>query len=112
MDKDNLYTSLYILITKLEAIKGSPMQDETTIMALTEILRYFRDNGELKKAFKYQKTLIQNIENQSFYKSMMNLFCSKINLEHPDVSPINIEKIMEEQFSDEFIENKIKRILE
>ena len=43
---------------------------------------------------------------------MLDMFCLKISTEHPDIPSLNIEKIMEKQFSDEFIEDKIKTILE
>lgn len=112
MNKDNLYAALYLLISKLEDIKNNLMQDKSFVTALTEILRYFKENGDLKEAFKYQKTLIQDMQNQPFYKSMLDMFCSKINLEHPEMSPPNIEEFIERQFSDEYIENKINSILE
>lgn len=112
MNKDNLYTSLCLLMFRLEDIKNNSMQDKSFVTALTEVLRYFKDNGELKEAFKYQKTLIQDIKDQPFYKSMLDMFCLKISTEHPDIPSLNIEKIMEKQFSDEFTEDKIKTILE
>lgn len=112
MNKDNLYAALYFLMSKLEDIKNNPMQDKSFVTALTEVLHYFKENGDLKEAFKYQKTLIQDMQNQPFYKSMLNMFCSKISSEHPDIPPLNIEETIEEQFSDEFIEDKIKTILE
>lgn len=55
MNKDNLYTSLCLLMFRLEDIKNNSMQDKSFVTALTEVLRYFKDNGELKEAFKYQK---------------------------------------------------------
>ena len=112
MNKDNLYTALYLLMSKLEDIKSNSMQDKSFVTALTEVLRYFKDNGDLKEAFKYQKTLIQDMQNQPFYKSMLNMFCSKISSEHPEMPSPNIEEFIERQFSDEYIENKINTILE
>lgn len=112
MNKDNLYAALYLLMSKLEDIKSNSMQDKSFATALTEVLRYFKENGDLKEAFKYQKTLIQDMLNQPFYKSMLNMFCSKVSSEHPEMSPPNIEEFIERQFSDEYIENKINTILE
>ena len=43
---------------------------------------------------------------------MLNMFCSKISSEHPEMSPPNIEEFIERQFSDEYIEDKINTILE
>ena len=45
MDKENLYSALLLLLSKLEEIKDNPMQDKIFVTALTEVLRYFRDNG-------------------------------------------------------------------
>ena len=111
MNKDNLYAALYLLMCKLDSIKASVLQDKTFVMALTEVLRYFKDTGDLKEACKYQKTLIQDMQNQAFYKSMIDMFCLKINSEHPEMTPPNIEELMNRQFSDEYIENKINSIL-
>ena len=36
---------------KLEEAKSDQMADKNFVAALTEVLRYFRDNGELKKAY-------------------------------------------------------------
>ena len=112
MDKDNLYAALYLLMCKLDSIKASVLQDKTFVMALTEVLRYFKDTGDLKEAFKYQKTLIQDMQNQAFYKSMIDMFCSKVSSEHPEMAPPNIDEFIERQFSDEYIENKINSILD
>lgn len=112
MNKENLYSALILLLNKLEDIKDNPMQDKTYVIALTEVLRYFRDNGDLKEAFKLYKNIIKNIEEQSFYKSLMNMFCSKVNSENPKLSALDINKTIENMTSDEFIEDKIKKVLE
>lgn len=111
MDKEQLYSALLLLMSKLEDIKNNPMQDKTFVVALTEVLRYFRDNGELKKAFKQHKAIIKDIEKQPFYKAIMDMFYAKINTEHPELPPFNIKETVEKLSSDEFIENKIKNIL-
>lgn len=112
MNKDNLYAALYLLMSKLEDIKNNSMRDKSFVIALTEVLRYFKENGDLKEAFKYQKTLIQDMQKQPFYESMLNMFCSKVSSEYPEMSPPNIEEFIENQFSNEYIENKINSILE
>ena len=111
MDKEQLHSSLLLLINKLEDIKNNPMQDKTFVVALTEVLRYFRDNGELKEAFKQHKAIIANIEKQPFYKAIIDMFCTNINTEHTELPPFNIKETVEKLSSDEFIENKIKNIL-
>lgn len=51
MDKTKLHASLLFLMLKLEEVKSNPMSDKNFVAALTEVLRFFRDNGELKKAY-------------------------------------------------------------
>ena len=50
MKKTDLHSSLLFLMIKLEEAKSNPMSDKNFVSSLTEMLRYFRDNGELKKA--------------------------------------------------------------
>ena len=109
MDKEQLHSALLLLMSKLEDIKNNPMQDKTFVVALTEVLRYFRDNGELKEAFKQHKAIIADMEKQPFCKAM---FCAKITAEHPELPPLNIKETVEKLSSDEFIESKIKSVLE
>lgn len=112
MNKKNFHSALLILLYKLEEIKKSPMQDKSFVTSLTEVLRYFKDNGELKEAFKLYKSVIQDIEKQPFCKAIMDMFCAKITIEHPELPSLNIKETVEKLSSDEFIENKINNILE
>ena len=68
MNKENLYSALLLLLNRLEDVKDNPMQDKTYVIALTEVLRYFRDNGDLKEAFKFHKNMIKNIELNIYQK--------------------------------------------
>ena len=111
MNKENLYSALLLLLNRLEDIKDNPIQDKTYVIALTEVLRYFRDNGDLKEAFKFYKNMIKNIEEQPFYKSLINIFCSKVNLENPKLPVLDINQAIEDMTSDEFVDNKIKKVL-
>ena len=111
MDKENLYSALLLLLIKLEEIKDNPMHDKTFVVALTEVLRYFRDNGELKEALKQRKAIIADMEKQPFYKAIMDMFCTKITAEHPELPPFDIKETVEKLSSDEFIETKIKSVL-
>ena len=103
MDKEQLHSALLLLMSKLEDIKSNPMQDKTFVVALTEVLRYFRDNGELKEAFKQHKAIIADMEKQPFCKAIMDMFCAKITAEHPELPPLNIKETVEKLSSDEFI---------
>ena len=111
MNKENLYSALLLLLNRLEDIKDNPMQDKTYVIALTEVLRYFRDNGDLKEAFNFHKNMIKNIEEQPFYKSLINMFCSKVNSENPKLPELDINQAIEDMISDEFVDNKIKKVL-
>lgn len=48
----------------------------------------------------------------SALKAIMDMFCAKITAEHPELPPLNIKETVEKLSSDEFIENKIKSVLE
>lgn len=111
MNKENLYSALLLLLNRLEDIKDNPMQDKIYVIALTEVLRYFKDNGDLKEAFKFHKNMIKNIEEQPFYKSLINMFCSKVNSKNPKLSELDINQAIEDMTSDEFVDNKIKKVL-
>lgn len=102
-----LYSALLLLMTKLEDAKNNPMYDKAFITALSEVLRYFRDNGELKKAYKSQKELLADMANSPWMKLTMNMFTSKMK---EDVAP-DINALIEESTSDEYIEKKINDIL-
>lgn len=60
MSKD-LHSSLLFLMIKLEEAKNNSMSDKNFVAALTDVLRYFRDNGELKKAYEIQKDSLTNM---------------------------------------------------
>ena len=45
MNKTDLHTSLLFLIVKLEEANSNQMADKNFVAALTEVLKYFRDNG-------------------------------------------------------------------
>ena len=111
MDKEILYSALVLLMSRLEDVKNNPMYDKAFVVALTEVLRYFRDNGELKEAFKQHKDTLADMEKQPFFKAMMDIFCAKITTEHPELPPFNIKETVEKLSSDEYIDNKIKNVL-
>ena len=111
MDKEQLHSALLLLMSKLEDIKSNPLHDKTFVVALTEVLRYFRDNGELREAYKQHKAIIADMEKQPFYKAIMDMFCAKITTEHPELPPFNMKETIEKLSSDEFVDNKIKNVL-
>lgn len=76
MDKTKLHASLLFLMLKLEEAKINPMSDKNFVAALTEVLRYFRDNGELKKAYESQKDSFIDYTkgNWAKWRMVINLF--------------------------------------
>lgn len=50
---------------KLEEAKNNSMSDKNFVAALAEVLRYFRDNGELKAAYELRKEALANLKNSS-----------------------------------------------
>ena len=111
MNKTDLHSSLLFLMLKLEEAKSNPMIDKNFIVALTEVLRYFRDNGELKKAYEIQKDSLEDLAKSPWMKFTMGFLTSKmqedgVNAELPDV-----DALVKESTSDEYIEKKIKDVL-
>lgn len=104
-----LHSALLLLMIKLEDTKHNPMQDKAFVTALIEVLCYFRDNGELKKAYKSQKELLADMANSPWMKLTMGMFTSKMQENAVDLPDINA--LIEETTSDEYIEKKINDIL-
>lgn len=111
MDKTKLHSSLLFLMLKLEEAKSNPMLDKNFIASLTEVLRYFRDNGELKKAYESQKDSIIDLANGNLAKYIMEILASKTEEDGIDAKLPDIDELIKELTSDEFIEKKIKDIL-
>ena len=87
------------------------MIDKNFIVALTEVLRFFRDNGELKKAYENQKDSLIDLANGNWAKWIMEILASKTQEDSVDAELPDIEALIKECTSDEFIEKKIKDIL-
>lgn len=111
MNKTDLHSSLLFLMLKLEDAKSNPMLDKNFVAVLTEVLRYFRDNGELKKAYESKKDSLVNMANSPWVKLVMGMLTSKIQEDKVDAELPDIDALIKESTSDEFIEKKIKDIL-
>ena len=96
---------------KLEEAKNSSMQDKNFVLALTEVLRYFRDNGELKKAYEIQKDSFIDLTKGNWAKWIMEILASKTQEDGVDAELPDIEALIKECTSNQFIEKKIKDIL-
>lgn len=111
MDKTDLHSSLLFLMLKLEEAKNNPMLDKNFVAALTEVLRYFRDNGELKKAYESKKDSLADMANSSWVKALKDYASSIKKEDGVDAELPDIDALIKELSSDEFIEKKIKDIL-
>lgn len=111
MDKTKLHSSLLFLMLKLEEAKSNPMSDKNFVAALTEVLGFFRDNGELKKAYESQKDSLADMANSSWVKALKKYVVSKSQEDGVDVKLPDIDELIKKLASDEFIEKKIKDIL-
>ena len=110
MNKTDLHSSLLFLMLKLEEAKSNPMSDKNFVAALTEVLRYFRDNGELKKAYELQKDSLADMANSPWTKLVIDMLTSKMQEDKVDAELPDIDALIKESTSDEFIEKKIKDI--
>lgn len=111
MNKTDLHSSLLFLMLKLEEVKNSPMQDKNFVIALTEVLRYFRDNGELKKAYESKKDSLADMANSSWMKALKEYVSSKNQEVGVDAELPDIDELIKKLTSDEFIAKKIKDVL-
>lgn len=111
MNKTDLHSSLLFLILKLEEAKSNPMLDKNFVLALTEVLRYFRDNGELKKAYESKKDSLADMANSSWMKALKEYVSSKNQENGVDAELPDIDELIKKLTSDEYIEKKIKEIL-
>ena len=112
MDKTDLHSSLLLLMIKLEEAKNNSMSDKNFVAALTDVLKYFRANGELKKAYEIQKNSLTDIANSPWAKLVIGMLTSKVQEDKVDVELPNIDALIEENTSEEFIEKKINDILD
>ena len=106
MNKTDLYSSLLFLMTKLEEAKSNKMADKNFVAALTEVLKYFRDNGELKKAYDLQKDSLTYIANSPWAKLVIGMLTSKMQEDKVNADVANIGDLIKDNTSDEFIEKK------
>lgn len=111
MDKSDLHSSLLFLMIKLEEAKSNPMIDKNFVVSLTEVLRYFRDNGELKKAHESKKNSLADMANSPWVKALKDYASSIKKEDGVDAELPDIDALIKELSSDEFIEKKIKDIL-
>ena len=111
MDKTKLHASLLFLMLKLEEARSNPIAEKNFILSLTEVLRYFRDNGELKKAYESQKDSLAYMSNSSWVKALNEYVSSKNQEDGVDAKLPDIDELIKELASDEFIEKKINDIL-
>ena len=111
MNKTDLYSSLLFLMLKLEEAKSNPMIDKNFIVALTEVLRYFRDNGDLKKAYESKKDSLADMANSSWMKALKEYVSSKNQENGVDSELPDLDELIKKLTSDEFIEKKINDVL-
>ncbi len=111
MNKTDLYSALLFLMLRLEEAKSNPMLDKNFVEALTEVLRYFRDNGELKKAYEIKKDSLANMANSPWAKLVMGMLTSKMQADKVDAELPDVDALIKESTSDEYIEKKIKDVL-
>lgn len=111
MNKTDLHSSLLFLMIKLEEAKNNSMSDKNFVAALTEVLRFFRDNGELKKAYELQKNSLTDMANSPWAKLVIGMLTSKMQEDNVDVELPDIDGFIKDITTDEFVEKKINDIL-
>ena len=111
MNETALHSSLLFLMIKLEEAKNNSMSDKNFVAALTEVLKYFRDNGELKKAYELQKDSLTDMANSPWTKLVIGMLTSKMQEDNIDAELPDIDGFIKDITTDEFVEKKINDIL-
>lgn len=111
MNETALHSSLLFLMIKLEEAKNNSMSDKNFVAALTEVLRFFRDNGELKKAYELQKNSLTDMANSPWTKLVIGMLTSKMQEDNIDAELPDIDGFIKNITTDEFVEKKINDIL-
>lgn len=111
MNETALHSSLLFLMIKLEEAKNNSMSDKNFVAALTEVLRFFRDNGELKKAYELQKDSLTDMANSPWTKLVIGMLTSKMQEDNIDAELPDINGFIKDITTDEFVEKKINDIL-
>ena len=111
MYRTDLHSALLFLMLRLEEAKSNPMLDKNFVVALTEVLRYFRDNGELRQAYDLHKVSVADVEKSSWCKILMTLCNTKMDEFGTEIPPIDIKATLEKLNSDEYIDQQIKDVL-
>ena len=111
MYKTKLHSSLLFLMLKLEEAKSNQISDKNFVSALTEVLRYFRDNGELKKSYESQKDSLADMANSSWVKALKEYVSSQKHEDGIYAKFPDIDELIKKLTSDEFIEKKINDVL-
>lgn len=101
MDKTKLHASLLFLMLKLEEAKSNQIAEKNFILSLTEVLRYFRDNGELKKAYEIQKDSLADVANSEWGKALNGFIASKVKEDEVDAELPDIDSLIKKLTSDD-----------
>lgn len=103
-----LRASLVFLMTKLDSVKSESklLKDDNLVNSLSEVLRYFKRNGELKEAYKeiYKDMLKENNE----FVTLFFKFLTKDN--DADLNE-SIKKFMTDEEIDKIINRTIRRMM-
>ena len=112
MKKKELHPALVFLMQRLSEIKDNPVQDKHFVESLTTVLRYFRDNGELRQALEIHKEGFKDIDKSPWCKMLLTVCnTSFAEFEGMDAPKIDIDKIIEKITSNEHIDQLIKDVL-
>lgn len=78
MKQNKLHLALLFLFERLSNMKDAPTYDKALAIALTEVLQYFKDNGELQKAMASGKAMMAEQMENPLYCQLVSSFYSQI----------------------------------
>lgn len=95
---------------KLEEAKNNSMSDKNFVAALAEVLRYFRDNGELKAAYELRQEAFEKIKSSAWFATLESCLATP-GKDETQFPPIDMKELEAKLMSDEYVDNKIKEVL-
>lgn len=110
MEKKELHAALLVLMSRLDDIKRSPLKDENFAVSLAIVLRYFRDNGELKAAYELRQEAFEKIKSSAWFATLESCLATP-GKDETQFPPIDMKELEAKLMSDEYVDNKIKEVL-
>ncbi len=111
MKQNKLHLALLFLLERLSNMKDAPTYDKALAIALTEVLQYFKDNGELQKAMANGKAIMEEQAENPVYCQLVSFFYNQIKARHPEMPTASLKDLVTEFWSEEKVKERVDKWL-